>query len=276
MPDTTYDATRDLTRPQASGMALQDGPLSYHLYTPTAPVADAPLIVMLHGCSQSPVDFAKGTRMNEAADAIGAHVIWPEQSRSANPNLCWNWFEPTHQARTGEAAAIAQLATTIRASHTPAARGIHVAGLSAGGAMAAILGAQYDDVFTSIGVHSGLPAGSARDFGSAFMAMNSGGTATLPVKVPSIVFHGTDDRTVDVSNAQAIVPAQGTPTTRTSNINGRTASITGTKAPLSEVWEIEGLGHAWSGGDDAGGFADPLGPNATAEMIRFFKAVHKA
>ena len=264
------------------GWSRRDGPLSVRLYTPSAPVADAPLIVMLHGCTQTPEDFALGTRMNAAAEVIGAHVIWPEQARSANPNGCWNWFEPGHQGRTGEAAAIAAAVRAIAAEVAPMASGIHVAGLSAGGAMAAILGTRYPEIFASVGVHSGLPVGSAQDVMSAFAAMRSGGIAGSAMPVPLIVFHGSADRTVAPANGAALAGAgpQGSkPRRRTTRIGGRDATVTRTETPegrpASEFWQVDGLGHAWSGGDGAGSFADPQGPDATAEMLRFFAEVDR-
>jgi len=268
------------TAARASSWTRHDGAVPYYLYTPTQAVATAPLIVMLHGCTQSPKDFATGTGMNAAAERIGAHVIWPEQNRSANANLCWNWFDPKHQTRGGEAAAIAQVAAYVRTNVVPKASGIHVAGLSAGGAMAAILGAQYSDVFASVCVHSGLPAGSARDMGSAFAAMNTGGQARMSVKVPTMVFHGTTDATVKLANGQTLAAdfaSTAKPRVRTSTIGGRrvtvTRSTTEDQSAASEFWQIDGLGHAWSGGHAAGSYADPKGPSATDEAIRFFQAV---
>jgi poly(3-hydroxybutyrate) depolymerase len=142
--------------------------------------------------------------------------------------------------------------------------------------MAAILGARYADVFASVGIHSGLPVGSARDVGSAFAAMGSGGTARHPIAVPAIVFHGTADTTVAPANGTAMMPrGQAGGTRRTVEIGGRRTTIASVLAAghtvASELWEVEGLGHAWSGGDFKGSYTDPAGPDATAEMLRFFR-----
>ena len=285
---------RPATSPGA--MERRPGPVPYRLFRPARPVATAPLVVMLHGCTQSPEDFAAGTRMNAAADRIGAHVVWPEQARGANPNLCWNWFDPASQGRTGEAAAIAEIALRVAAEVAPQASGLHVAGLSAGGAMAAILGAAYPDVFASVGIHSGLPAGAAHDVATAFAAMRSGGSAagklsgrpfgasSIPASsVPAIVFHGDADRTVAPANGAAIAMAARTgvkPRRRTLQEGGRRVTVTrietATGRPASELWAVEGLGHAWSGGDAGGSYADPSGPDATGHMLRFFAEVDRA
>ena len=264
---------------RARATARAPGELDYRLHRPPTPVADAPFVVMLHGCTQTPDDFAAGTRMNAAADRIGAHVLWPAQDRAANMNGCWNWFEPAHQGRSGEAAAIAALARRIAAEVAPEASGLHVAGLSAGGAMAAILGASYPEIFASVGIHSGLPVGAARDVASAFAAMRSGSEGAVPLPVPAIVFHGAADRTVAPANgAAAAAGATGSkPRRRTLRDGGREVTVTHTDtvdgAPWREHWEVAGLGHAWSGGDASGSHADPAGPDASAQMLRFFAAV---
>ncbi len=262
--------------PAGSQWLARGGDLPYRLFVPSTPKADAPLIVMLHGCTQTPEDFATGTAMQAAAEAAGAHVIWPEQSNRANMNRCWNWFEPAHQGRSGEAARIVAIVAKVL-DEIGDRRTVHAAGLSAGGAMAAILGAQYPDVFTSVGIHSGLPAGSAQDVGSAFAAMGSGGRAGVALAVPAIVFHGTADRTVAFANAAALLPGGKLPSDashRRDRIGGRQVSVATVTIPgqshPSELWEVADLGHAWSGGDAAGSYADPVGPDATAEMMRFF------
>ncbi|MBM2575532.1 hypothetical protein JQC91_04375 [Jannaschia sp. Os4] len=254
------------------------GALPYRLYRPAEPRAGAPLVVMLHGCTQTPEDFAEGTRMNLAAERIGAHVIWPEQTRAANPNGCWTWFEAAHQGG-GEAGAIASIAAAVGAEVAPGRSGIHVAGLSAGGAMAAILGARHGDVFASVGVHSGLAAGAARDVGSAFAAMRSGAPGRMPLSVPAIVFHGTADRTVAPANGGLVAGLTGAAPGRTVEAGRRTATVrrgAGAGGHAVELWEVAGLGHAWSGGSAAGSHADPEGPDATSEMLRFFREVDGA
>ncbi|MDB2407415.1 PHB depolymerase family esterase [Jannaschia sp.] len=261
--------------PEGGTWLSRQGALPYRVFVPGAAASDAPLIVMLHGCTQTPEDFAAGTAICAAADAVGAHAVFPEQGRRGNANLCWNWFEPTHQARSGEAEAIVSVTQDVLAE-IGAARTVHVAGLSAGGAMAAILGANYPEVFASVAIHSGLPVGSARDVGSAFSAMGSGGQAAVPLAVPAIVFHGTSDRTVAPANGAAFLSGGAVQAdTRAAEQGGRSATVYTVDGALPvELWEIDGLGHAWSGGDSRGSYADPVGPDATAEMLRFFAQAH--
>jgi poly(hydroxyalkanoate) depolymerase family esterase len=267
---------------QKAGMEPHGGKIPFRLFRPSTPIATAPLLVMLHGCTQTPESFARGTAMNAAAERIGAHVIWPEQLRQANPNGCWNWFDPAHQGRGGEPAALVALITATAADVAPSASGLHLAGLSAGGAMAAILGTRYPELFASVGIHSGLPVGAARDVASAFAAMQSGGRDAQSLPLPAILFHGSADRTVASQNGLALArtpPGALHPRVRTSAINGRTTRVTRSDAadgsPLREYWQVDGLGHAWSGGVAAGGYADPAGPDATVEMIRFFQEVDR-
>ncbi|PWJ21769.1 extracellular catalytic domain type 1 short-chain-length polyhydroxyalkanoate depolymerase [Jannaschia seohaensis] len=257
--------------PSGAEWLSQQGALPYRLFVPSAPAAEAPVIVMLHGCTQTPEDFAAGTAICAAADAIGAHVIFPEQTRRTNANLCWSWFEPAHQGRSGEAQAIVAITESVRAG-LGAPRPVHVAGLSAGGAMAAILGARYPEVVRSVAIHSGLPVGAARDLASAFAAMKAGGPSEGPLPVPAIVFHGMADRTVAPANGAAFLADHlGQADISATERGGRRATISAVAAPVRmELWEIEGLGHAWSGGDPRGSYADPVGPDATAEMMRFF------
>lgn len=258
------------------------GERAYRLYVPAT---DAPLrgvVVMLHGCTQDAVDFAAGTGMNAQAERHGLLVVWPEQARSANAQGCWNWFRPGDQAPgAGEpallAGLVAEAARHAGATHLP----VHVAGLSAGAAMAVILGAAYPDRFRSVGAHSGLALGSARDVPSAFAAMQGqGARAPRPAApVPTIIFQGAADPTVHSSNAEAIArgaagPGAQVETTERGRSNGRryarTVATAADGASVSEVWMVEGLGHAWSGGDARGSHTDAAGPDASAEMVRFF------
>lgn len=258
------------------------GRRTYRLYVPaTKAEGPRPLVVMLHGCTQSPEDFATGTRMNELAEEANVLVAYPEQDRSSNPNLCWNWFDPMHQGgRAGEPAILAGIVEDIARSHAVDRDRIFAAGLSAGGAMAAVLGSTRPDLFAAVGIHSGLPHASARDVATALAVMRSGkatGTGGL-LGVPSIVFHGTRDTTVHPANGERIAGLDQTPPkpqdTVTGTANGRAFTRTRRQGqgpnPAMEHWRIEGLGHAWSGGDAAGSYADPVGPDASREMLRFF------
>jgi poly(hydroxyalkanoate) depolymerase family esterase len=258
------------------------GKRAYRLYIPD-PRARRPagLVMMLHGCTQSPADFANGTGMNRIADAHDLIVVYPGQSRGANMQSCWNWFAPSDQERgSGEPAILAGLAVQIRQDHDIPEDRIFVAGLSAGGAMAVILGRAYPDVFTHVGVHSGLPYKAARDVQSAFAAMGGSlrQTSGAPLRpLPTIVFHGAADATVNAANGQRIVDeagAAGAELRDSGTMGGRRyirdTVLAPNGQPILEHWRIDGLGHAWSGGDATGSYADPAGPDASAEMVRFF------
>lgn len=255
--------------------AGRTGARDYRLYVPSHAGAPQGLILLLHGCTQTPEDFAIGTRMIEHAERAGLILVVPEQTRGQNAQLCWNWFRPGDQSGSGgEPALLADLAQQVaREQGVPADR-IFAAGLSAGGAMAAILGAERPDVFAAVGVHSGLPAGAARDVAGAFAAMRSG-SAGKPIRARTISFHGTADNTVAPANGRAVLDSAGSGKGVTqSGMTGRPWRVTRKSAPdgrsVAEHWEIDGLGHAWSGGDPKGSYADPRGPDASAEMVRFF------
>ena len=286
------------------------GTRTYKLYVPanysTEVGRPVPMVVMLHGCTQSPDDFAAGTRMNALAEQHGFLVIYPAQAPSANGSKCWNWFRPQHQTRErGEPSIIAGITREVAANYRVDERRIFVAGLSAGAAMAVILGATYPELYAAVGAHSGLPLGAAHDVPSAFGAMHGGGTlADRPrppeaqrrprqqakAAVSTIVFHGDNDRTVDVRNGAAIVEQAMAPRTdeprlqtsmkRDAAPGGRTYSrvvyTDEAGQPYAENWTLHGAGHAWSGGSPKGSFTDPLGPDASAEMIRFFYSQQRA
>jgi poly(hydroxyalkanoate) depolymerase family esterase len=256
------------------------GARDYRVYVPAA-LTDEPkgLILMLHGCTQNADDFACGTRMNDLAEAHGLIVAYPEQCRGQNAHACWNWFRPADQRRTGgEPDILAALARGLAEEFAVEPSRVFVAGLSAGGAMATILGATHPETFRAVGVHSGLPHGAAHDVISAFAAMRGEGPVrgrAVPA-VPTIVFHGTADPTVHPSNAERIVAgASGDRVHRTDLSSGgrsysRVVTTDADGASLTELWLIEGAGHAWSGGAPEGSHTDPRGPDASTEMIRFF------
>ena len=289
----------------ASGQFVRDSQSHhYKLYTPPQQATDAllPLVVMLHGCTQNPDDFAVGTSMNGlargTADSPAFYVLYPSQARAANAQGCWNWFERSHQRRgQGEPAWIAELTQQLVRTLPIDKRRVYVAGLSAGGAMAAIVAAAYPDVFAAVGVHSGLPVGAARNLTEALTAMKHGAsptsdsTPTSQRRVPTIVFQGDQDRTVHARNAQSLIhaatanlPMEVTAHTGASTSGRRHTQTVHERVPKreddrederegtshAELWQLHGVGHAWSGGHQAGSYTDPKGVNASLEMLRFF------
>lgn len=268
--------------------------LDYKLYVPSTYQGRAvPLVVMLHGCTQSPDDFAAGTRMNALAEEHACLIAYPGQSQSANAQKCWNWFKPGDQQREqGEPALIAGITRQIMRSHAVDPRRVYIAGLSAGGAAAAIMAQAYPDLYAAVGVHSGLACGAARDIPSAFAAMRQGAAvppqpghpgpaAPRPRIVPTIVFHADQDRTVHPRNGdQVIAQSSASGVLRVKAVqNGqvpgghayrRTIYADTAGKPLLEQWLVHGGGHAWSGGSPAGTYTDARGPDASREMLRFF------
>ena len=265
------------------------GQRTYKLFVPdignTKPL---PLIVMLHGCTQNPDDFAIGTGMNEQGIRHRCLVAYPAQPASANPARCWNWFSTGDQARDrGEPSIIAGLTRQIMRDHAVDPARVYVAGLSAGGAAAAIMGQAYPDLYAAVGVHSGLACGAAKDLMSGMKAMRQGGAGTAngaTRALPTIVFHGDRDGTVSpINGEQVISQATANGAFRVTQQTGRSSGgVDYTRAIHSDAagravlehWVLHGGGHAWSGGNAGGSFTDPRGPNASAEMVRFFLA-HK-
>jgi poly(hydroxyalkanoate) depolymerase family esterase len=266
----------------------QAGTRAYKLYIPGAHQGrPLPLIVMLHGCTQSPDDFAAGTRMNFLAEAGGFLVVYPEQAATANISRCWNWFQAAHQRRDqGEPSLIAGITRQVMAERQVDAGRVYVAGLSAGGAMAAIMAAAYPDLYAAVGVHSGLAPGNAHDLPSALQAMQHGGPRARSAAgirtVPLILFQGDQDSTVHPRNAEEFIrqwasgPDQPQVTLRLGQVPGGRAYTCAVYQDLSgqavvERWTVHGAGHAWSGGSSNGSFTDPAGPDASQELARFFQ-----
>ena len=298
--------------PRAPGRFIQDefvfagSTYLYRLYVPfTPPTADGqpaamPLVVLLHGCTQNAMDFATGTAMNELANEQGCLVLYPQQTAKGNAQLCWNWFEPGHQvAGRGEPGMIAALTQHILAQ--PAghyqtagqpqgvadASRVYIAGLSAGGAMAAVVAGLYPDLFAAVGVHSGLPSGAAHDMMSAFKAMGRGAPGTAAAALPTIVFHGSADKTVNPVNGDSISDAaaaalgdagvalvQSHDAPEVGQARGKSVKRTrhsdARGTPFVEQWRVAASPHAWSGGDAAGSYTDPDGPSASQAMLDFF------
>lgn len=282
--------------------SLDELSLPYKLFVPERASGNpAPLLLMLHGCGQNAEDFSTGTRMNAIAQAAGMYVLYPTQPSSANANKCWNWFVPLHQVRdSGEPAALSALTRTIMGSHAIDPQQVFVAGLSAGGAMAIILAEQYPELFTAVGVHSGLPSGAATSMMEAFSLMQNA-TPVQPEPVtsgpdsekhhhtPMIVFHGDQDRTVHCANAERIIwnwlereaartgtlDWQPTSLTHVSDAGRQSIVTTYESGALPgrtgcEYWQLIDAGHTWSGGSANGSYTDTQGPNASEQMVRFF------
>ncbi|SFL73905.1 extracellular catalytic domain type 1 short-chain-length polyhydroxyalkanoate depolymerase [Methylobacterium pseudosasicola] len=265
------------------------GSRDYKLFVPSNPVEPAPLIVMLHGCMQNPDDFAAGTGMNVLAEREGFFVVYPSQSRQAHVQRCWNWYEPRDQRReSGEAAIIAGITRAVMADHPIDPSRVYIAGMSAGGAAALNIARAYPDLYAAVGVHSGLAAGCARDIGSALMAMQVGapglgtaasfGASTAGQRIPTIVFHGEDDGTVSVRNADQVLAQANVAglTARSETFEGRGHPFTRTRyqdetgGVVVEDWRVRGAGHAWSGGRPEGSYTDVDGPDASRAMLDFF------
>jgi len=294
--------------------ASASGSRNYRLWVPATYDArlPCPLVMMLHGCQQSAEDLVAFSGMNKVANRNNALVVYPEQPAEANPMRCWNWFDPQHQSRgAGEPSILAAVIDKVRSSHNVDPKRVYVAGLSAGAAMAVVLGATYPDLFTAIGVIAGLQFGAGKSPASghsamrrggpdplqqgllAFEAMNAGLISNPKRRMPLIAFQGTDDPYVHPVNIDQLV-TQWRKTNdylggagRNESALDREGKLTKGKASggysfhkytyeddagrlLMEKWMVEGLGHAWPGSPAAGPFADPKGPNASAEMWRFF------
>jgi poly(hydroxyalkanoate) depolymerase family esterase len=279
----------------AATYANSAGTRAYKLYVPSGYHGQPmPLVVMLHGCTQDPDDFAVGTRMNFLAEEMDFLVAYPAQAGNANVSKCWNWFQPAHQERDqGEPSLIAGITRQVMADYQVDGRRVYVAGLSAGGAMAAIMVTTYPDLYMAVGVHSGLAAGSAHDLPSAFEAMRKGGQSGQLVSghtIPLILFHGDRDATVHPANADDLLRQRltGKPVAAdmaapsVTKSQGRVADGRAYTCEIyrdtsgqvvAEQWTIHGAGHSWSGGDGNGSYTDPVGPDASREMARFFRIV---
>lgn len=291
-PDVVPDGGQFVTRLYSN----RAGSRTYKLYVPSGYCGQAlPLVVMLHGCTQSPDDFATGTRMNALAEEYTCIVAYPAQDASANASKCWNWFNPSHQQRgQGEPSLIAGITHQVMRDYSVDSRRVYVAGLSAGAAAAVNMGITYPDLYAAIGAHSGLAWGAANDLHSAFAVMRQGEAVAVRRSggasdgegsrriVPTIVFHGDQDKTVHPRNGDQIIAqsrANMTVDLQTRVQHGRvpgghaysrTLHADASGRTVLEQWVIHGAGHGWSGGSPAGSYTDPRGPDATREMLRFF------
>jgi poly(hydroxyalkanoate) depolymerase family esterase len=282
----------------------QAGSRDYKLYIPSGYHGQPlPLVVLLHGCTQNPYDFAAGTGMNRLAETQPCLVLYPAQPASANHTRCWNWFKPGDQQREGgEPAILAGMTRQIIDKYQLDEKRVYVAGLSAGGAMATTLAMTYPDLYAAVGVHSGLPHGAAQDLPSALAAMQGGSgplaslnqradtraKSSTAQEIPAIIFHGDRDATVHPSNGDRVaaqyLPVVSRESASNSGIDtqSKRGQVPGGHAytctthhdangqAILEQWTIHGAGHAWSGGSSRGSYTDSKGPDATREMLRFF------
>jgi len=290
-----------LIGPFRAGQQVEGADCHYMLYEPAFRTAGpAPLLVMLHGCNQGAAEFAAGTRMNEVAEDSGVVVLYPEQSMGANALRCWNWYALQDVSNSaGDAALIARLIRRVMQDQDVDPARVYIAGMSAGGAMAAVLARDYPGLFAAFGVHSGIAAGRAHDAVSAMRVMASGPGALPPdvlsptehgaVRLPCIVFHGDADTTVHPSNADALYAASdpsgadaasghassdATPAGEGQRGYTRSAVFGASGVSRSECWIIHGAGHAWTGGDGTQSHTDASGPDASRQMMRFFLQHH--
>ncbi len=272
------------------------GRRDYKLYIPSGYTGQlVPLVIMLHGCTQNPADFAAGTGMNVLAEKEMFLVAYPEQANSANSSKCWNWFQAAdQQSGIGEPSLIAGITQQIIGAYNVDINRVYVAGLSSGGAMAAIMASTYPDLYAAVGVHSGLAYGAAHDLPSAFAAMKGGTgqrTRRLAQAIPIIMFHGDRDTTVATTNAdrmvdqwlQATNDGSGTMHGSLRDAVVEQGRVTGGHAytcsiyydvsgrVIVEKWMVHQAGHAWSGGNSRGSYTDSKGPDASTEMVRFFR-----
>ncbi|WP_128565635.1 alpha/beta hydrolase family esterase [Methylobacterium crusticola] len=284
---STKKQGQSIDRPRALARRFGNaaGSRAYDVFVPSGyDGAALPLVVMLHGCSQSARDFAIGTGMDRLAQEQGFLVAYPDQPRSANIVKSWNWFRDDDQRRDrGEPSILAGLTCEIMDEFNVDPARVYVAGLSSGGAAAAVLALTYPDIYAAVGIHSGLACGSAGSMSAAFSTMRRGALlqpqqATHPM--PMIVFHGDQDRTVSpVNGDQALAQAQPDGELTITTVEGRSSGgMAYTQTVLSEPnglwasehWILHGAGHAWAGGHPAGSHTDPTGPDASREMLRFF------
>lgn len=293
--DSTQGQGQFIARSYSNGAGVRD----YMLFIPSSYHGQPlPLIVMLHGCKQDPSDFAIGTRMNLLGEEMHCMVAYPAQAQDANSFHCWNWFNTGDQQRDqGEPSLIAGITQQVMSDYAIDSRRVYIAGLSAGGAMAVIMGRTYPDLYAAVGVHSGLAYGRAQNVYSAILAMRNGGGGTdrgkslsdQGLSISTIVFHGDMDQTVHPDNGDQVI-AHSAPVSTDSeqtadmgiNIRRvnvpdghaytRTSYLDGTDTEVAQHWMIHGAGHGWSGGDTAGSFTDPLGPDASRAMLQFFLA----
>lgn len=253
-----------------------------------------PLLVALHGCTQNAADFEAGTGFDLIAEREGFAVVYPEQPGKRNPNHCWNWFNPEHQfRRSGEPATILELVETLAVRYALDRRRLFVAGLSAGGAMAAILAEQAPDVFSAVGVMAGAALHSARDLASAYRVMANADQQVLLPRVAlgdrrfhrmrATIWAGRSDYTISPTNGTVLARQFA----RLAGLDREADAVENRERVEILRWHDESgrvrvaeqrlakVGHVWSGGNLRGSYTDPWGPDATEGMTRFFMDDHE-
>lgn len=267
------------------------GGRAYRLFVPSASPAGRPLplVIALHGCWQTPEDFALGTRLNQAAQRRGLLVLYPAQGPLANPSRCWNWFEPSQQGvKTGEVAGILALAREVQSASPVDPRRVIALGFSAGGFMAVNLACAAPDLVSRVGVVAGGPyrcglgvegaIGCMRGIGldgaaSAAACLRATGRGALALRAS--LWHGADDTVVSPANQTALVAMfarlTGMVSGVTERVGGGVHSLyrDGRGHAVFEAWTIPGLGHEWSGGDTRGTQTVSWGPGTTDHMLDF-------
>jgi poly(hydroxyalkanoate) depolymerase family esterase len=267
----------------------------------------APLLVLCHGCKQTAEEIAQGTRVTDLADHQGFVVLLPRQKDSANPWRCWNWFDARTMQGKGEAAIIAEQIRAVIRRYRCDRKRVLVAGMSAGGAMAAAMGARHPDLVSAVAVHSGAACGAAKSALTALAVMQKGpdqdvvkiadaARAHAPpgaFPVPLLAVYGSADTIVAPANGIALVrqylrlnqhpagTADASLTEWPDADREETNAPSGGRATTVREWRINGrlvvrhvdvagLGHAWSGGDATLPYNDAAPPDATALVGTFF------
>jgi poly(hydroxyalkanoate) depolymerase family esterase len=272
--------------------------LNYGLYIPSGHALESmPLVVMLHGCTQSIDEFAEGTRMNVLADRFGFAVVYPEQSKHVHSHRCWHWYDAGDSAGGAEARAVVSLVDALVAQHGFDSERVYVAGISAGAGLTALLAVTYPDHFAAVALHSGPAFGEARSGITAMDVMRRGArrepaelvdeaanVAQYP-GMPAIIVHGDADHVVAPINADQlamqflrlnrIVDEKGARKSgevredRKGGVMTRDYLRGGRR--VVRLCRVQGLAHAWAGGDDAVPFHSAKGPDASALIWEFFK-----
>jgi poly(hydroxyalkanoate) depolymerase family esterase len=277
--------------------------MSYWLYLPLRDKAQAlkplPLVVMLHGCTQTAPEFAQGSRMNTLAQRKGFAVLYPQQLLTIDAHRCWQWYQRTTQNGGGEAGLVAGMVTHVVARLGLDASRVYLAGISAGAALAQIIALRYPFRIAAVGLHSGPVFGTADNRMSAFAAMQTGGGTQVAQAVqatvdgggfprmPAIILHGEADKVVRIVNQQQVaqqflrvngianlapvtVLSPARPKGRSPRHAFQTQDYRVGRKPIVSVCRIAGLDHAWSGGDGTLRFNDSVGPDASALLWAFF------